>query len=134
MTAVRHRDIALILARELAVNVATPMFVWDENGELIYFNEHVQAILGTPQHEFGLERFDEVPQFSRHDLEGRPIDISELPSAIALNEKRPAHRDVRITRQDGAQRTLSETAFPLFGRHGELVGAVTIFWPIGDGN
>ncbi len=35
MSAVRQRNVALILARELAVNLATPMWVWDEDGELV---------------------------------------------------------------------------------------------------
>src|SRR5437763_577430 len=34
MSAVRQRNVALILARELAVNLATPMWVWDSRGSL----------------------------------------------------------------------------------------------------
>lgn len=128
MTAVRQRNVALILARELAVNVATPMWVWDEQGELIYYNDHVQAILGSPQRELGVGRLDELPSFQPEDLEGNPIPVEELPSAIALGERRPAHRDLRIVGRDGVPRELSVTAFPLFARGGEFVGAVSVFW------
>jgi PAS domain-containing protein len=128
MSAVRQRNVALILARELAVNLATPMWVWDETGELVYYNEHVQAILGSPQNEIGVGRLDELPVFEPSDLDGNPIDVADLPSAIALTEHRPAHRDLRITGRDGVQRELAVTAFPLFARGGEFVGAVSVFW------
>jgi PAS domain-containing protein len=134
MSAVRQRNVALILARELAVNLATPMWVWDEQGELVYYNEHVQAILGSPQNEIGVGRLDELPVFEPTDLEGNAIPVSELPSAVAIGERRPAHRELRVVGRDGVQRELSVTAFPLFARGGEFVGAVSVFWERGQGH
>lgn len=128
MSAVRQRNVALILARELAVNLATPMWIWDGDGELVYYNEHVQAILGSPQNEIGVGRLEELPQFEPTGLDGQAIPVSELPSAVAINERRPAHRDIRIVGRDGITRELSVTAFPLFARDGEFVGAVSVFW------
>jgi PAS domain-containing protein len=127
---VRQRNVALILARELAVNVATPMWIWDENGELVYFNEHVQDLLGSPPSDLG--RLDELPRFEPRDLNGDPIDVDDLPSAIASRSKRPAHRDLQITALDGSRKLVSATAFPLFARGGEFVGAVSVFWEIED--
>jgi PAS domain-containing protein len=132
MSAVRQRNVALILARELAVNLSMPMWIWDEDGELIYYNEHVQQILGSPRHELGVGRLDELPAFEPRDLDGNPIPLSELPSAIALQRKRPAHRDLTIVGQDGVKRMLSVTAFPLFARGGEFVGAVSVFFEPDD--
>jgi PAS domain-containing protein len=134
MGAVRQRNVALILARELAVNVATPMWIWDEEGELVYYNEHVQAIVGSPEREIGVGRLDELPQFAPCDLEGNPVDVSELPSAIALNQRVPAHRELRITGMDGVKRKIAVTAYPLMGRGGEFCGAVTVFWQLEDGD
>jgi hypothetical protein len=51
-----------------------------------------------------------------------------MPAGIALLERRPAHGDVRITGQDEVRRALAVTAFPLFAREDEFVGAVAIFW------
>ena len=132
MSAVRQRNVALILARELAVNLSTPMWVWDEDGELVYYNEHVQEILGSPHHELGVGRLDELPQFEPHDLAGNPIPVNELPSAVAIGERRPAHRELRIVGRDGVTRELAVTAFPLFARGGEFVGAVSVFWERGS--
>lgn len=133
MGAVRQRNVALILARELAVNVATPMWIWDEEGELVYYNEHVQAILGSPEREIGVGRLEELPQFEPCDLDGNPIDVDELPSAIALNQRVPAHRELQIVGLDGARREIAVTAYPLFGRGGEFCGAVSVFWQLGGG-
>lgn len=128
MSAVRQRSVALILARELAVHLSMPIWIWDENGELVFYNDHAQAILGSPHSEIGVGRVDELPQFVPTDLDGNAVDVSELPSAIALHQKRPVHRDLRIIGLDGVSRTLSVTAFPLFGRRGEFVGAVSVFF------
>lgn len=131
MTAVRQRNVALILARELAVNLATPMWVWDEGGELVYYNEHVQEILGSPRSEIGVGTLDELPQFEPEDLDGNPIALEDLPSAVAIRQKQPAHRQLRIVGRDGRKRELDVTAFPLFARGGEFVGAVAVFWERG---
>ena len=132
MSAVRQRNVALILARELAVNVATPMWIWDEQGDLVYYNEHVQEILGSPEREIGVGRLEELPQFEPCDLEGNPVDLSELPSAVALNQRVPAHRELRITGVDGVKRKIAVTAYPLMGRGGEFCGAVSVFWKLED--
>lgn len=130
VTAVRQRNVALILARELAVNLATPMWLWDEAGELVYYNEHVQDILGVASSEVGVDRLDELTRFRPTDASGEPIDVDDLPSAIAIKQRRPAQRQIRIVGVDGVPRTLSVTAFPLFARGGEFVGAVSVFWQV----
>lgn len=132
MTVVRQRNVALILARELAVNLSTPMWIWDENGELAYYNEHVQDLLGSPHSDIGLGHLDELAQLDPRDLSGNPIDIDELPSTVATRFKRPAHRDLQITALDGSRKAVSATAFPLFARGGEFVGAVSVFWEMED--
>src|SRR5947209_5685722 len=126
MSAIRQRNVALILARELAVNVATPMWVWDEEGNLVYYNDHVAAMLGTPN---GLEiaELDELSQFEPTDLDGTPIPTEDLPSAIATKRHEPAHRELQITGRDGVKRRLDVTAFPLFARGGTFVGALSVF-------
>jgi PAS domain-containing protein len=128
MGGVKQRNVALILARELALNLATPMWVWDEQGELVYYNEHVQQILGSPEHEIGVGRLDQLPQFEPTDADGNPIPVDELPSAVAIGQRRPAHRELSIVGRDGVRRNLEVTAYPLFARGGQFVGAVSVFW------
>jgi PAS domain-containing protein len=127
MSAIRQRNVALILARELAVNVATPMWVWDEEGTLVYYNDHVAAMLGTSS-ELDIRELGELSQFQPTDLEGNPIPTEDLPSAVATKRHEPAHRELTIVGRDGVQRTLTVTAFPLFARGGTFVGALSVFW------
>jgi PAS domain-containing protein len=128
MTPVRQRNVALILARELAVNLATPMWVWDEDGTLVYYNDHVARLFGALHSELGIERLSELSRLQPVDLDGNAIPPDELPSPTAIRERRPEHRDLRITGLDGVTRTLTVTAFPLFARGGEFVGAMSVFW------
>jgi hypothetical protein len=47
---------------------------------------------------------------------------------VALLQHRAAHDRMRITLHDGSKRDIEITAFPLFARHDEFVGALAIFW------
>lgn len=132
MREVRQRSVALILARELAVNLATPMWIWDEEGNLVYFNEPAEEIVGRRMQDIGAMSQDELPQFQPEDLEGNPLDPSELPSAVALRRHQASHRHMRIVGFDGVKRTIEATGFPLFTRGDEFVGAVTVFWQLED--
>lgn len=127
----RQRSLALILARELAVNLSTPMWVWDEEGTLVYLNEPAEAIIGRSHRDLGVLRLDELPRFEPEDLDGTPIDPSALPSAVAVSERKPSHRVLRIVGMDGVKRTIEATAIPLFTRGDQLVGAVSVFWELG---
>jgi len=133
MSQVRQRSVALILARELAENVVTPMWMWDEDGVLVYFNEPAARIIGRTFDDVGMMRLDEIGQFNAEDLDGNRIAISDLPSGVALRERRPAHQVLRITGLDGFKRTISVTAIPLFGRANHFVGAMAVFWEQPDG-
>lgn len=132
MGEVRQRSVALILARELAVNLTTPMWIWDEEGALVYLNEPAEEIVGRRYQEIGPLHQDELPQFQPEDLDGNPIDSSELPSSVALREKRPSHKIMRLIGMDGVKRTIEGTAYPLFTRGDEFVGAVSVFWELRD--
>ena len=68
MAQVRQRNVALILARELAVNVTTPMWMWDEAGMLVYIFVH-----------------DEVPDDAlEHMLRSMRDDLVQLEALIEV--------------------------------------------------
>jgi PAS domain-containing protein len=116
-----EHDLVLILARGLASSIATPMFLVDPGGTLVYFNEPAEVILGTTYADAGEMPAEEWgSEFKPHDLETG----EELP----LAERRPAHRTMGITGGDGVRRTIAVTAFPLWARTDEFVGAAAIFW------
>lgn len=133
MGEVRQRSVALILARELAVNLTTPMWIWDEQGLLVYLNEPAEEIIGRRYQDLGPLHQDDLSQFQPEDLDGNPIDASELTAVMALREQIPSHRALRIVGLDGVKRKIEATSFPLFTRGDEFVGAVTVFWLLENG-
>ena len=125
----RHKSVVLILAREFATRLATPMFITDADGDLIFFNEPAEQVVGRAFADSG-----EMPArewralFEVEDQEGNPMPLEALPSGIALTERRPSHANLRVVWPDGRRRALAVTAFPLFSRAAEFEGAVIVFW------
>ena len=129
MEQTRQKTLILILARELATNLATPVFVVDAQGTLVFYNEAAEEILGQPFDETGeltRDRWGEA--FSPEWPDGTPIAPNEGPLTRALDERHPAHARIRITGRDGIRRDIAVTAFPLIVGGAEFAGAVSIFW------
>lgn len=123
------KNLVLILARQFASNLATPMFIVDPHGTLVFYNEPAESILGRTFSETGELTADEWgTMWSPEDMDGNAIPLEELPLWTALVPRRAAHRPFRITGLDGTKRTIAVTAFPLFARADEFVGAMAIFW------
>jgi PAS domain-containing protein len=133
MPGTQQKSLVLILAREFSANLATPVFVVDPSGTLVFYNEPAEKILGQSYAEAGPLRMEQWAGtlYGPEDLDGRPLPSEGMPLAMALNERRPAHRRFRVTGLDGVKRTIEVTAFPLFARADEFVGAVAIFWEDG---
>jgi PAS domain-containing protein len=125
----RQKDLVLILARDMAARLATPMFIVDASGTLVFFNEAAEVILGQTFADIGevsVDRWTEA--FPSVDELGNPIPRTELPLGIALLEGRPAHRTLDVIGADGDRRELAVTAIPLQRHPSETVGAVAMFW------
>jgi PAS domain-containing protein len=124
-----QHDLALILARELASRLATAVFLVDPRGDLVYFNEAAEAVLGRPFVEGEVMAVESWSSgFQPVDDRGRPIPRQELPLGVAITERRPAHREMAIRGEDGVERLIAVTAFPLFTHADELVGGMAVFW------
>jgi PAS domain-containing protein len=125
----RHKNLVLILAREFASKLATPMFVTDADGNLVFFNEPAEVILGRSFTEAGeMPASEWATLFKVEDVDGQPIQLERMPAGIAFTEREPAHGTIVIRGLNGARRTISVTAFPLFAHTAEFVGVVAIFW------
>jgi PAS domain-containing protein len=129
----RHKHLALIIARELAAQLATATFIADSDGDLVFYNEAAEAILGRTYAEAGPMPASEWPSLFRiENLDGTPVQLDELPGGIALAERRPAHARICIVGLDGQRRAISVTAIPLFAHPTEVVGMVAFFWEEDD--
>jgi PAS domain S-box-containing protein len=126
---VQQRNLVLILARDLADKLASAVFVVDEEGTLVYFNEAAAEILGRTFGEVGMLREQEWSQaFVPMEFDGRELTPDQLPLVVARRERRPSHRAFRIRNMEGEERSIAVTALPLFARKDEFVGAAGIFW------
>lgn len=122
-------DIEVILMRQAASYLAMPVFVVDPKGDLIYFNERAEELLGLRYEEVGEMPLDEwATVFVPTDEHGEPMPPDGLPLVIALQQHRPAHDSFWIKGLNGVRRHLSVTAFPLIGQEERDLGAVAIFW------
>jgi PAS domain-containing protein len=125
----RPKDLVLILAREFASNLATPIYIAASDGTLAYFNEAAERIGGRSFAEAGEMSIGKWAELLRpRSVDGTPLQREEMPGGIAFNERRPAHARLRITGLDGVEREIAATAFPLFGPDGEFHGIMVIFW------
>src|SRR6516164_7865986 len=102
-----QKAIELILMRQLASHLATPVFIVDQGGALVFFNEPAERILGR--------RFDETGEmaasewstaFAQSDDEGRPIAPEGLPLVTALRDRRPSHARFWIRGLDAVRRCI----------------------------
>jgi hypothetical protein len=129
----RQKNLVLILAREFASKLATPMLIADVDGNLVFFNEPAEDVLGLTFAEAGeMPASEWESMFETEHLDGRRMPLSETPGGIAFTERRPAHGALRIRGRDDVLRTISVTAIPLFAHTAEFVGVVTIFWEEGS--
>lgn len=127
------KPLPLILARELASNLATPMFLLDARGVLVYFNDAAALLIGKAYGDVGempAEEFGAI--LNLRTPEGEPLRRRDTPSGIAFFEHRPAHKTVAATGFDGVQRLVDATAYPLFGTESEMHGVVSVFWQVAE--
>jgi PAS domain-containing protein len=126
-----QQAIEVILMRQLASYLAIPIFLVDSAGDLLFYNEPAEALLGNRYEETGempLVMWAQIFQPTSED--GFPLPPEALPLVIALQQHRAAHLVFHIRGLDGVHRKIEATAFPLEGQGGRHVGAVAIFWEV----
>ena len=127
MAADQH-PVEIIMARGMMTNLATPAFLVDPGGRLIFFNDAAGEVLGLTYEEAGpMDPQEWGTRFEPLDLDGNPIPPERLPLSIALSRGRPGHADMRIRSARGEEHRIEVSAFPIVG-HGGRRGAMAIFW------
>lgn len=124
-----QRDIGLILMRQLASGLALPVWLSDERGDLLFFNEPAEKLLGRRFDDVGDVSLDDARRvLAFRDAEGNALAPDQTPLLVALRERRPVLRLVRMSALDGHDHEIEVTAFPLVGGGGHLIGGVAMFW------
>lgn len=122
-------EIEIILNRQLAECLSIPVFITDTKGNLIFYNEPAEKILGNRFEDTGempVESWSTI--FKPVDEKGKPMSPDELPLVKTLKDCLPYHRTFRIESLKGKVEKISVTSYPIIGRSNKFLGAVAIFW------
>src|ERR1700730_16309928 len=116
--------IQIILTRQLAGYISVPLFLVDPTGNLLFYNEPAEVILGQRFEETGA-RSAEVwsSAFTPEDKDGNPIPPEDLPLMITITKQRPAYRCFFILGLDGTVRQVEVASIPISGLQGGFLGA-----------
>lgn len=122
-------DIEIILNRQLADCLSIPVFITDTIGNLIFYNEPAEEILGKRFEDTGEMPVEEwSTDFKPLDEQGQVLPAEELPLVKTLKNATPHHLTFHIESMQGTNQKISVTSFPIIGRTGKMLGAVAIFW------
>ena len=122
-------SLPLIVAREFASNVATPVFLVDSDNELVFYNEAAQIAFGTPFAQPGtMKHGDWSERFQPTRADGTTYPREELPVVIALDKHIAAHGAMQVTAPDGTRVNVEITAVPLWSSPEEFAGVMAIGW------
>ena len=126
-----QRNLVLILARAFAAQIATAVFLLDEEGTIIYYNEAAERLTGRPFIEgAGMTAGEWMAASHPRDDAGELIAFENLPLGITMLKREPAHGVVTFTSQDGAPLRIENATFPLFAHTEDYVGTFAIVWPL----
>ncbi|MEP6583898.1 MAG: PAS domain-containing protein [Ginsengibacter sp.] len=122
-------DIEIILNRQLADCLSIPVFITDTAGNLLFYNEPAEEILGRRYNETGempVEVWSTI--YKPLELDGTVMSPEELPLVKTLKDCSPHHKTFLIESLKGKAQKISLTSYPIIGRTGKFLGAVAIFW------
>lgn len=128
-----QQEIEIILSRHWASYLNTPVFLVDPMGDLLFYNESAELVLGRRFAEtgkMGAEEWSII--FQMRDEDHVPIPAPKLPLNIALRERRPVHMRLWMIGLDNIERHIQTTCLPLIVEANRFLGAIAIFWEIDD--
>ena len=125
--------IEIILNRQLADCLAIPVFITDTVGNLLFYNEPAEEILGKRYQDTGEMKVEEWSTiFLSKDENGKLLEPEELPLVKTLLNQLPYFKTFWIESLKGKPEKISVSSYPIIGRAGIFVGAVAIFWRPSD--
>jgi len=126
-----QQPVEMILLRQWAAHMASSIWLMDGAGNLLYYNEPAEEILGL--------RFDEAGEINAAQLadlfhasthDGEPVATEELPVVRALVGGVPSHGGLRIRSRTGEWRNIEVTALPVVSVENDMLGVIALFWEV----
>jgi PAS domain-containing protein len=126
-----QQPVEMILLRQLASYLNIPIWLMDHDGNLVYYNEPAEGLLGAQFDDMGpLHAEDLATMFRVTDLDGNPLEDKELPVVAALIDHQPTHGRVRFCGLNGLWHDVEISAMPLEGQGQRFLGVFVTFWEI----
>ena len=124
-----QQPIELILGRQFADCMNMAVFLVDPEGNLLFYNEAAENILGIRYSETGYLAVSEwATMFKPTDAQGEILHPDALPLVQTLKDKKPAHGAFFIDNNQGQKIEITVTAFPIEGKPNRFLGAMALFW------
>ena len=124
-----QQPIELILARQFADSMNMAVFLVDPEGNLLFYNEAAEEILGIRFSETGLLPVDEWAfMFTPTNKDGEPLPPEALPLVQTLQDQKPAHGSFYIANKKGNRVYITVTSYAIEGRPNRYLGAMALFW------
>lgn len=127
-----QQPLEMIILRQLASYLTIPMWMMDGAGDLIFYNEPAEALLGVQFDDVGPIRAGQlVGMWQVTDTDGELLPEAEFPVVAALTRQVAGHRVLRFQARDGEWRDVEVTAIPIEGQGKRFLGVLAMFWEVG---
>lgn len=124
-----QQPLEMILLRQLATHLASPVWILEATGELVFYNEPAEQLLGIQFEEVGpLVAVELTEMFEVTEADGKPLAEADLPVVDALVNRTPANRLVRFRAKDDVWRLVEVLAVPIIGQGDRFIGVLAAFW------
>jgi len=124
-----QQPLEMILCRQLAKHLASPVWILEATGELAFYNEPAEHLLGVKFEDIGeLASVELTEMFEVTETDGEPLAESDFPIVKTLTKRIPANRAVRFRAKDGTWRVVEVLAMPIIGQGDRFVGVLATFW------
>ena len=123
--------IQIILTRQLAGYLSVPLFLIDPKGNLLFYNEPAEALLGRRFEETGAMPAEVwLSMFTALDEQGQPMPAADRPTMMTLARRRPVHKRFFLQDANGARRHIDATSIPIMGLEGDFLRVAALFWEV----
>ena len=127
----RQHPVELILLRQVAARLGTPVSLFDMQGRLIYLNPAAEVLFGVEFACIGKLSLEEALAIAQPtDVHGAPMTPETVPVGRAVGEGRPELGTVVIRDPHDRIHQLGTTTIPVQGQGGAVFGAMSLFWEL----
>ena len=126
---ITSQELEVILSRQLADCLSVAIFLTDPAGNLLFYNEPAEFLLGKKFETTGPMPVEEWSVIFRpQDEAGRELQPTDLPLVRTIQNQKPAHGTFWIESLTKDRHFLTVTSLPIIGRGNRYLGAMAIFW------